>query len=146
MENTKKKYQTLLADRDDFYSTVLDMILYFYKLDPNKHIRNQEELKRWLQYQEKNPNPDLETIFIIDEFFMSNPEDMLQVLTDIKKAIPNAKLISYATSLPDEIAGKEHYQYFSEKTGKSTERTISRVISEITGLSFSENQADPEYL
>lgn len=130
-------------DRDDFYFTTLDLVLFNFTKESPLQVSNSNE---YGQFETAlNAGALQEKIYLVDEFFFEEIDKMRGMLESIKKLDSKAIIISYSVSNADELENKDLYDHFVLKSGKSNDLSLIKTLSEILGVDFVANNSDPEY-
>lgn len=133
----------ILLDRDDFYFTTLDLVLFNFTQESPLLVNNEAE---YIQFKAALEKGDLKNrVYVIDEYFIEDTEQMHAMIELIKQQDPEAKLISYSVSEADEVVDKDLYDYFVQKSGMANDKSLIHTLSEILGINFVANNSDPEY-
>jgi len=135
--------KVVLFDGDEFYGLTIDMVLFNLQQPSAFKVNNKpayEQFKKDLA-----ANMYKSGIYIMDEFFGNGNLSRTDFVAEIKKLDPDATVICYTVSQPEEVEEKAMYSHFILKSGKSNENSLIKILSEILQVDFVMNNNDPEY-
>lgn len=136
-KENSKNLQIIQFDPDDFYITMLDLILYNFDIELAGSAHNLETSKALVdKIQQKKLTPD---IAIIEAHMGKSEYDGDKIAAKLRELVPDIKIIGFST-----YETKEWADIQAIKTLKDPGESIIKTLEELTGQAFEvSNQDEP---
>lgn len=137
------KNRVIIFDLDEFFAQTVDLILFNFSLEESVNISDGKKYKQFLE--SLNEKQFEGNYYLIDEIFGKGKVDISELIEKIRKADAKAYIIGCTQVGDGEMENKDLYDEILVKGLKDKDKSVVKVLADVLGKEYVEDNSDPEY-